>query len=43
MPGVEGEGGVRKCFRTIFYVGWDPVSVKELLNKKVTEKCGVLL
>lgn len=35
--GVEGEGGIRKCFRTIFYVGGDPVSVKELLNKKVSE------
>ncbi len=35
--GVEGEGGVRKCFRTIFYVGGDPVSVKELLNKKVSD------
>jgi hypothetical protein len=35
--GVEGEGGVRKCFRTIFYVGGDPVSVKELLNTKVSE------
>jgi len=35
--GVEGEGGVRKCFRTIFYVGGDPVSVKELLNKAVKD------
>src|SRR5215469_617035 len=35
--GVEGEGGIRKCFRTIFYVGGDPVSVKELLNKKVSD------
>ncbi len=35
--GVEGEGGVRKCFRTIFYVGGDPVSVKELLNKAVRD------
>jgi hypothetical protein len=35
--GVEGEGGVRKCFRTIFYVGGDPVSVRELLNKKVSD------
>lgn len=35
--GVEGEGGVRGCFHSIFYVGGDPVSVKELLNKKVSE------
>jgi hypothetical protein len=35
--GVEGEGGVRKCFRTVFYVGGDPVSVKELLNKAVRD------
>jgi hypothetical protein len=31
---VEGEGGVRKCFHTILYVGGDPVSVRELLNAK---------
>jgi Helicase HerA, central domain len=31
--GVEGEGAIRKCFRTVFYVGGDPISVKELLNK----------
>ena len=35
--GVEGEGAIRKCFRTIFYVGGDPVSVRELLNKRVGE------
>jgi hypothetical protein len=35
--GVEGEGSLRKCFRTAFYVGGDPVSVRELLNKAVKD------
>ncbi len=35
--GVEGEGAVRKCFLTTFYVGGDGVSAKELLNTSIRD------
>jgi hypothetical protein len=35
--GVEGEGAVRKCFLTTFYVGGDPITARELLNVSVRD------
>lgn len=35
--GLEGDGSLRKCFLTTFYVGGDPVGAKELLNLAANE------